>query len=125
VRIGDDRHLVINGTNRLDSSTPHFELIYSGDRPPENSEYSGHVNATVARQHGFSPSLAPLFETEASEYQLKSDHYMVMGDNTVNSYDSRAWGGFPRSNVIGKSFFVYWPIGTQPGRMGRFGWGHR
>ena len=44
---------------------------------------------------------------------------MVMGDNTMNSLDSRAWGDFPATNVIGKSFFVYWPI------TDRFGWGNR
>jgi signal peptidase I len=41
---------------------------------------------------------------------------MVMGDNTLNSLDSRVWGDFPETNVIGKYFFVYWPFST------RFGW---
>jgi hypothetical protein len=52
-----------------------------------------------------------------------------MGDNTLNSSDSRYWGDFPRENVIGKSFFVYWPIGTTAfkgeERPSRFGWAHR
>ena len=38
---------------------------------------------------------------------------MVMGDNTMNSSDGRFWGDFPESNVIGKSFFVYWPISNH------------
>ena len=46
-----------------------------------------------------------------------------MGDNTVNSSDSRTWGDFSRENVIGKSFFVYWPIGSQDGCQ-LFGVGH-
>ncbi len=41
-----------------------------------------------------------------------------MGDNTCNSSDSRTWERCGK-NVIGKSFFVYWPITT------RFGWGNQ
>jgi signal peptidase I len=120
VRIGDDRHLVINGTNRLDASTPHFENVYSFDpaKPPAESEFSGHLNEHVAEEIG-RPGLAPLFPDEKTTYTLPPDTYMVMGDNTVNSFDSRAWGPFPATNIIGKSFFVYWPI------TGRFGWGNR
>jgi len=47
------------------------------------------------------------------------DSYMVMGDNTCNSFDSRAWGPFPAHNIIGKSCFVYWPLSP------RFGLGPR
>jgi signal peptidase I len=45
--------------------------------------------------------------------------YVVFGDNTVNSLDSRYWGSLPQVNVIGKAFFVYWPISP------RFGWGQQ
>lgn len=119
VQIGNDRHLIING-RRLDASTPHFENVYSFDprEPPAENRYSGHVNEFVGRQVG-RYGLAPLFPDESAVYELKPDQYMVMGDNTLNSFDSRNWGGFPANNVIGKSFFVYWPI-TE-----RFGWGHR
>jgi signal peptidase I len=64
-----------------------------------------------------------LFPDESTVHEVEPANYMVMGDNTVNSFDSRAWGEFPAANVIGKSFFVYWPITT--GDKGRFGWGHR
>jgi hypothetical protein len=50
---------------------------------------------------------------------------MVMGDNTMNSLDSRAWGDFSEASVIGKSAFVYWPFLSQGQRPGRFGWSHR
>jgi signal peptidase I len=119
VRIGNDRHLAING-QRLDANTPHFENVYSFDpnKPPRESSYSGHLNAVVAGQIGLS-GLAPNFPNETTEVSIAPNHYIVMGDNTVNSFDSRAWGDFPRDNVIGKSFFVYWPISE------RFGWGQR
>jgi signal peptidase I len=124
VRIGDDRHLIIDGV-RLDASTPHFEGVYSfkpGELPAD-SRFSGHLNDTIARKY-LPHSLAPLFPDEATEFTVPANHYMVMGDNTVNSYDSRGWGAFPRQNVIGRSFFVYWPIGRQDGRPSRFGWGN-
>lgn len=134
VQIGNDRHLIINGV-RLDASTPHFANVYGFDpkTPPRESEFSGHVNGLVARQYDLYPNLAPLFPDQQAVYtnvlheetsDLTTegpaiDSYMVMGDNTCNSFDSRAWGPFPARNVIGKSFFVYWPLTS------RFGWGNQ
>ncbi len=120
VSIGDDRHLRINGT-RLDASTPHFENVYGfkPDQAPKESLFSGHVNGTVAASFGLYPNLAPNFPDAGTTYNNDGDRYMVMGDNTCNSFDSRAWGSFPAANVIGKQFFVYWPI------TDRFGWGNR
>lgn len=43
----------------------------------------------------------------------KNDYY-VLGDNRPDSEDSRFWGPVPRSWIIGKAFFTYWP----PGRIG-------
>ncbi|HUR47522.1 MAG TPA: signal peptidase I [Candidatus Saccharimonadales bacterium] len=125
VKIGNDRHISLDD-HKLDKTTPHFENVYSFDpsQPPRESTYSGHLNETTARENGLF-SLAPQFPDENHEFQLRPNHYIVMGDNTVNSSDSRTWGDFPRENVIGKSFFVYWPIGRQENRPSRFGWGHR
>jgi signal peptidase I len=126
VRIGNDRHLRING-RRLEASVPHFENVYSFDpnKPPQKDFYSGHVNDEVAAQATGFTRLAPLFPDPAREFVVSPNHYIVMGDNTMNSSDSRTWGDFPEENVIGKSFFVYWPIGRQDERASRFGWGIR
>jgi signal peptidase I len=43
----------------------------------------------------------------------QGDYYM-MGDNRPDSLDSRFWGPVPRSWMIGKAFFTYWP----PDRVG-------
>jgi len=122
VQIGDDRHLIING-QRLPGSAPHFENVYSFDpnAPPQESHFSGHLNQKTAEPFRlpFQGPLAPLFPDASAVYEILADNYMVMGDNTLNSFDSRGWGEFSASKVIGKSFFVYWPI-TE-----RFGWSHR
>ena len=123
VSMDNDRHLHING-QRLDASTPRFENVYHLTGPPKDSEFSGHVNETVARQNS-RPGLAPLFSDDKQEFTVRPKHYIVMGDNTMNSLDSRAWGDFKQESVIGKSAFVYWPFFNQGDRPGRFGWSHR
>jgi len=119
VQIGNDRHLIING-RRLDKNTPHYQYVYgfNPDQPPAESQFSGHVNGLVADEYHLYPTLAPLFPDQDTIYTNGPDTYMVFGDNTCNSFDSRAWGPFPTKNVIGKSFFVYWPLTS------RFGWGN-
>jgi signal peptidase I len=111
ISIGEDRHLRIDG-RRLDNKTPHFENLYSFDlnTPPRDSEYSGHVLEDDPHSS---------LRTPEDTVRVPDNCYFVCGDNTVNSYDSRYWGGVPQQNVIGKSFFVYWPISY------RFGWGQR
>ena len=123
VSLDNDRHLHINGL-RLDASTPHFENVYHLTGPPKDSEFSGHVNEVVARQNA-KPGLAPLFNDDRETFAVRPKHYIVMGDNTMNSLDSRSWGDFSEESVIGKSAFIYWPFLSQGNRPGRFGWSHR
>ena len=131
ISIGQDRHIRIDG-KRLNSHHSGFEFLYdfpitidtdNGQvitRPLTNaidSVYSGHVNNSHPSAHG---NLAPLFPNSESELKIKPNHYLMFGDNTTNSSDSRVWGQLPIRNVIGKSSFVYWPP-LSP----RFGWSHR
>jgi len=118
IEIGADRHLRING-KPLGASTPHFEKVYSfnPNDPPEDSRYSGHVgNVYQVGDKQFPARNAPFFQEGGVD--IPPNHCMMMGDNTMNSLDSRYCGYIPASSIIGKSFFVYWPISD------RFGWGY-
>lgn len=118
VRIDDDHHVVING-RKLTAADPGFENVYTFDpRKHEENGYFGHVNERTGRQFGM-PGLAPWFPDARTEFPVPPGHFLVMGDNTMNSSDSRTWGAFNRTNVIGSAAFVYWPL-TR-----RFGWGFR
>ncbi|MBA1334441.1 MAG: Signal peptidase I [Firmicutes bacterium] len=53
-----------------------------------------------------------VMEGSFGPYSVPAEHYFMMGDNRNNSRDSRYWNNkfVPRSQVIGKAFFVLWPI---------------
>jgi signal peptidase I len=50
------------------------------------------------------------FLPEGQTYTIPLDHYIVMGDNRTYSYDSRTWGTLDKNDIIGKAFFIYWPL---------------
>ena len=120
IYLGEDHQLVADN-RRIDSNHPGFEFIYSHPKDitidgtniwriprktPTDSVYHGHLQMLGFNYH--------------KSITVNPYHYLMFGDNSINSLDSRAWGELPQENVIGHSSFVYWPP-LSP----RFGWSHR
>jgi signal peptidase I len=47
-------------------------------------------------------------------WRVPAGAYFLLGDNRAQSCDSRVFGAVPKSDVIGRVVFVYWP----PSRLG-------
>jgi signal peptidase I len=101
-------HLMVNG-QPISASVPHFKNLYSyngakaGADPLiyHEDEYFGH-----AMEEKLGPD---------QEVHIAPGNSFMMGDNTMNSLDSRYWGDIPSTSIIGKSFFVYWPLSQRFG----------
>ncbi|MBI4097662.1 MAG: signal peptidase I [Candidatus Levybacteria bacterium] len=50
------------------------------------------------------------FLKEGQAVSVPQGYFFVLGDNRSYSSDSREWGFVPKKNIIGSSFFIYWPI---------------
>jgi signal peptidase I len=71
-----------------------------------------------------------------ARFDIGPDEFMMLGDNSPRSKDSRLWGNdrraehrhaVPRAALVGKAFYIYWPHG-QPFMNGGEGyavWNHK
>jgi signal peptidase I len=41
---------------------------------------------------------------------VEPEHLFVLGDNRVESFDSRAFGTIRREIVVGRALMIIWPI---------------
>jgi len=54
--------------------------------------------------------------TDDETYRVPEHHYFGLGDNSINSKDSRYFGPIHESRLLGPAVWVYWPISE------RWGW---
>ncbi len=89
-----------------------------GQRQHESSDESGLINDmdNPGAWHD-------IYSRTAGEtvFELGPDEYLMLGDNSPRSKDGRLWGNsrlaarrhaVPRSALVGKAFYIYWPHGV-------------
>lgn len=110
---GPDYVTVITAEEHAHDSKPSFKLVvFKGKYYPVTID-GAVVNADDGRT---SPDYAAL-DTEtidalrkAPPAKIPPGFYLMMGDNRNGSYDGRAWGLVPRSDVVGRAEWIWWPL---------------
>ncbi|MBI2441308.1 MAG: signal peptidase I [Lentisphaerae bacterium] len=68
---------------------------------------------------GFQLASGGLLKKPTDAIILEKDQYLVLGDNSRNSLDSRYWGPAPRKNIVGRATRIYWPFKRIDQSLGR------
>ena len=64
------------------------------------------VNGTQLNEPYISTPLNPSAQT----WKIPPNEYFVLGDNRIESYDSRNWDFVPGDYIVGKAVVVFWPL---------------
>ena len=88
----------------IQTLAPRTRRLYSG-----KGGYQGHLSTMGDYR---------LFGAE-SDYVVPQDHYFMLGDNSAFSLDSRFFGAVPRHNLVGRSWFIFWPFSRRWGLTDR------
>ena len=112
----------LNGVNRFDIVV----IDYNGEKlikriiglPGETIEYKNYdlyVNGEIVAENFKHKDTADFSISELDAEVIPDDYYFVVGDNRINSKDSRMVGFIHKSKIMGKTNFVIYPfdsIGT-------------
>jgi hypothetical protein len=60
--------------------------------------------------HPVDRGLDAAWDSPAGPWKVPQGHYLVLGDNTRKSSDSRMWGTIPEEELIGTAVVVWWPL---------------
>jgi signal peptidase I len=98
--------------------------VYVNGQPPTKpdvfprNEYVNRFGRAAGGAPGYRPDYIKWHvETEGyyswewfDSARVPPKHYLMFGDNSKSSRDSRDWGAVPEDNLKGKAVFRYWPV---------------
>lgn len=106
-------HLIVNGKKAEESTIARVAAC----TPPYNATGYNALNRLRDAEIYYQAYL-----TEGNTITLRNNpatpdtnEYLALGDNTVNSKDSRYWGPVRQFNVLGPAFLTLWPFSSHWG----------
>lgn len=111
-----ERELIANGEKKYQEAFIKRVIGLPGDR----------IDVKGGKVYINNRSLSENYLGEPPRYQWSSTeltpdgivppgHYLVLGDNRNNSYDSHYWGFVPKDKIIGRAIIRFWPINRAGG----------
>ncbi|WP_310487427.1 signal peptidase I [Chamaesiphon sp. VAR_69_metabat_338] len=111
-----ERELIANGEQKFQEAFIKRVIGLPGDRV-EVKGGKVYVNGRLLPENYLGEP--PRYQWSSTELTpdgiVPPGHYLVLGDNRNNSYDSHYWGFVPKDKIIGRAIIRFWPINRSGG----------